>query len=379
MNNQPPINYELIEDCYAKCAHVKSRLVYGDLSAVPKPWITVVIPTYRRPHLLKDALKSVLNQHYTDFLWDVVIVDNEPDDGMENDTERLVRKFDSPRILYYRNSENIWVGDNFNRCILLARGEWVCFLHDDDMLMANALYTLGQLIRGYNRDDKPLGAIAASYVQAKYDPVYDETYEDIQSINCGYSSQPVNFELYELTQNNVMVLSHIGGAAPTNGSTFNRQAMLDIGGFNESYGISGDLIIFYKLEKNYHCYQTLSPLGFYRWGMNSMMEKESLHKVIQDNFLFREYIYGKNRKTRVIGSLFRACHYQRFSSFAIDEHIKISGENISLRDFDDIYSGRPNPIWYAVYKLITKIYSRHKLKQTKKNAKMALARIDELT
>jgi len=181
MENQSIINYEAIEDCYVKCAHVKSRLVYGNPDSVPKPWISVVIPTYRRTHLLKNALDSVLTQHYTDFFWDIVIVDNEPDDGKENDTERLVRSLDSDRILYYRNSENIWVGDNFNRCIQLARGEWVCFLHDDDILISNTLRTLGCLIRGYDTPQKPLGAIAASYIQIEYDPVYDAIKEDIIS------------------------------------------------------------------------------------------------------------------------------------------------------------------------------------------------------
>lgn len=362
------IDYEAIENRYAKCDHVQSRLIYGDPKKIPEPWITLVIPTYRRQHLLKNAIESVLSQYCTDFLWDVVVVDNEPDDGKTNDTERYIRSLNSDRILYYRNSENIWVGDNFNRCIQLARGEWVSFLHDDDMLVPGALRMLGNLIRAYDTPEEPLGAIAASYIQVSYDPYRDDIREDIFSICHQLDSLPDSYELYKLTHNNVKFLAHVGGAAPTNGSTFRRQAMLDIGGFNENYGISGDLIIMYKLESNYGVYQTLRPLGFYRWGVNSMMQGDSLRKVINDNFLFREYVFQKNPVNRLIGKLFRSCLYQRFSMFAIEEHVNISGESISLRDFDDIYSVRPNAIWYFFYKCVAKMYSYHKNKQTKRNA-----------
>ena len=375
MKNVQTINYEAVADCFPKCSNVKSRLIYGDPRKTYNPWLTVVVPTYRRTHLLVHALESILSQRCTDFLWDVLVVDNEPDDGKENDTERLIRKIDSDRIIYYRNSENIWVGDNFNRCIKLARGEWVSFLHDDDMLMPNALRTLGNLIRAYDLTDEPLGAIAASYIQVRYDPRRDEIQDDVFAHIGYWEKLPISYEMYKLTHNNVKMLAHVGGAAPTNGSTFRRSAMLEIGGFNESYGISGDLIIFYKLAAKYAVYQTLRPLGFYRWGVNSMMQGDSLRKVIHDNYMFREYVFQKNFFNRVFGELFRSCLYQRFSTFAIDEHVKISGESISLRDFDDIYSRRPNGIWYFFYKCMGKVYSMHKNRQTKRNSKKAEARM----
>ena len=371
------INYESREDCFAKCEHVKSRLVYGDLSAIPEPWITVVIPTYRRVNLLRQALKSVLTQLHTDFFWDVIVVDNEPDDGNENDTERLIREFDDKRILYYRNSENIWVGDNFNRCFLLARGKWVSMLHDDDLLMSNALQALGRLIRAYDKDDDPLGAIAASYIQVEYDPARNELRADVEALDQHFSKLPDNYMLYKLTHTNVKILGHIGGSAPTNGSTFRREAVIDVGGFNEDYGISGDLILFYNLENRYSVYQTSFPLGFYRWGMNSMMQKDSIYRVIRDNFNFREYVYQKNWKNRIIGKLLRNCHYRKFTTEAIQERVNISGEPLTLSDFDDIYDKRPNPVWYLFYKCcITRIYGRYKYAQEKRNAKKALRNLE---
>ena len=72
--------------------------------------------------------------------------------------------------------------------------------------------------------------------------------------------------LYRLTHNHVKVLGHIGGTVPSNGSTYRREAVLEMGGFNEDYGISGDLILLYNIENRYEVYQTTTPLGFYRLG-----------------------------------------------------------------------------------------------------------------
>ena len=369
------LNYEARENRFEKCAHVNSRLIFGNPDAIPNPWITIVIPTYKRANLLKNALDSVVTQHHVSFFWDILIVDNEPDDGKENETERLIRSYQNERILYYRNSENIWVGDNFNRCILLARGKWVMMLHDDDMLISNALKVMGNYLRAYDSEETPVGAIAASYIQVEYDPVRDEILSDVAERNNYWSLQPQNYLLYQLTHNNVKFLSHVGGAAPTNGSTFRREAVLKMGGFNETWGISGDLILFYNLESEYYVYQSLTPLGFYRWGVNSMMQKDSIYRVIKDNFDFREYVY---QKSMLVGKLFRACHYRKFSSEAIQERMNVSQEQLSLSDFDDIYAKRPPPLWYLFYKcVIIRAYTFHKMLQSRRNERKAKKRMRE--
>ena len=372
MTLQANINYESCEDCFAKCANVESRLIYGDLSLIPEPWLSVVIPTYCRMDLLKQALDSVLRQWHVNFFWDIVVVDNEPDDGQENETERLIRKYKNKRILYYRNSQNIRPADNFNRCFVLARGKWVMMLHDDDLLVDNTLQVMGRLIEAYSGEQRPLGAIMATYIQIGYDAARKETNADVAGMNQYLCDQPMNYKLYQLTHHNVKVLAHIGGSAPSNGSTFFRKAVIEAGGFNEDFGISGDLILLYNIENQYNVYQTTSPIGFYRWGINSMMKKDSLFRVIQDNFDFREYVYQKNWWNRVIGKLFRNCHYKTFTSFAIQERCNVSGEYYGLSDFDQIYSGRPNPIWYLFYQcIISRIYTRHKRRQGATHAKKA--------
>ena len=369
MEGQTILDYESREDSFAKCAHVKSRFIYGDPSYIPDPWLTVLVPTYKRVNLLKEALQSVLTQLHTSFFWDVIVLDNEADDGKENETERLIREIDNKRILYYRNSENVRPADNFNRGILLARGKWVAMLHDDDLLVANTLRNLEKIILCYDRPEAPLGAIAAQYIQFEYDPVRNEVKADIPGMNNWLCTHSESIQLYHLTHRNVQILGHIGGSVPSNGTTFLRKAVLDAGGFNEDFGISGDLILFYNIENEYHVYQTLSPLGFYRWGNNSMIKLESTRRTIRDGFAFREYVY---RKHPLIGRLFRSCHYRKFTTDVINERNRVCSDQLTLHDFDDVYDKRPNPLWYLIYRtVISRGYTRVKKIESKRLAKRA--------
>lgn len=213
----------------------------------------------------------------------------------------------------------------------------------------------------------------ATYIQVGYDAVHKKNSADVSGMNQYLCDQPMNYKLYQITHHNVKILAHIGGPAPSSGSTFCRKAVIEAGGFNEDFGISGDLILLYNMENQYNVYQTTSPIGFYRWGINSMMRKDSLIRVVQDNFDFREYVYQKNWMNRLLGKLFRNCHYKVFTSFAIQERCNVSGENYSLSDFDQIYSGRPNFVWYLFYQcIICRIYIWHKKRQGNAHAKKVI-------
>lgn len=97
------------------------------------PIVTVCIPTYNRASLLKETIESVLLQTFHDFT--LLIVDNASEDA----TEAVVRSFDDSRINYLRNAQNIGLRGNWNRCLTLARGQYISILPDDDLMMPENL------------------------------------------------------------------------------------------------------------------------------------------------------------------------------------------------------------------------------------------------
>jgi glycosyltransferase involved in cell wall biosynthesis len=96
-----------------------------------KYMITTIITTYRRPQLLRRAIKSVLMQTYSDF--QICVYDNASDD----ETEEMMQKFVKidPRIKYHRHSENIGMMENYKYAFGQIDTSFFSLLSDDDYLL----------------------------------------------------------------------------------------------------------------------------------------------------------------------------------------------------------------------------------------------------
>jgi glycosyltransferase involved in cell wall biosynthesis len=96
-----------------------------------KPMITTIIPTYRRPKLLRRAIRSVLNQTYPHF--QVCVYDNASGDETASVVAELA-KADS-RVKYHCHSENIGAMKNFTYGMEHVETPFFSFLSDDDILL----------------------------------------------------------------------------------------------------------------------------------------------------------------------------------------------------------------------------------------------------
>jgi glycosyltransferase involved in cell wall biosynthesis len=90
------------------------------------PTVSVIIPTYNRARFLGRAIRSVLEQTYTDF--ELIVVDDHSDE----DPTPLVETFEDPRLHYVRHEENQGNAATRNTAIRMARGRYLAFLDDDD-------------------------------------------------------------------------------------------------------------------------------------------------------------------------------------------------------------------------------------------------------
>jgi len=97
------------------------------------PTVSIIIPTYNREHLLGRAIQSVLDQTYQNF--ELIIVD----DGSTDDTEKLVKSFNSEKIRYIRHGENKGPSAARNTGIQSAKGDYIAFQDSDDEWMPEKL------------------------------------------------------------------------------------------------------------------------------------------------------------------------------------------------------------------------------------------------
>jgi glycosyltransferase involved in cell wall biosynthesis len=100
--------------------------------------ISVCIPTYNGGLYLRDCLASVAGQTFRNY--EAIVVD----DNSSDDTLKIADEYaqaDS-RFRVNRNERRLGLVGNWNRCVQLARGSWIKFLFQDDLLLPRCLETM---------------------------------------------------------------------------------------------------------------------------------------------------------------------------------------------------------------------------------------------
>jgi len=109
--------------------------------------ISVLIPTYDRPNLLRRALLSVLNQ--TRLPNEIIISDDNPDsDDNYNSIRDLLENY-SGLIHYRKNRIRLGAVANYLKLFKEARYNYIKFLADDDWLSPEALELMGRILDSY--------------------------------------------------------------------------------------------------------------------------------------------------------------------------------------------------------------------------------------
>lgn len=103
--------------------------------------LTIAIPTFNRCELLRLTLESVLQQRVE--CMEIIVSDNASTDGTENMMIEFCNNYD---IRYIRNESNLGMDNNFLNCLLVARGEYVHMLSDDDILLPGAVEKIMSII-----------------------------------------------------------------------------------------------------------------------------------------------------------------------------------------------------------------------------------------
>jgi glycosyltransferase involved in cell wall biosynthesis len=277
--------------------HVKSRLIVDGCSSSFSPDISIVIPTYRRPHLIKDTLESVIKQSKSDAIVELVIVDNDADSN-DSDLERIVTELLPFNIRLFRNEENIGMFGNWNRCIELARAPVLTILNDDDLLHPDFIRSV------YKPKMKEMRVVSHKTFSVLADCVWSE-------VKTGINFSSVNVADF-----------FIGNPVPGSlGMVMNKQCAIEVGGYNETLWPTADYDFTYRYFLAYGLYKTDSFLSAYRWSENESLKSTTLLGFLRNDHRFRNtfinrYEFGsiKTCLLRLLNNtyaVYTACAYNR--------------------------------------------------------------------
>jgi len=100
------------------------------------PLVSVIVPTYNRPDMLKEALMSILSQTYQNV---EVIVVNDAGEDIKDVIDSLNKE---GKIIYLQHKENRGLPAARNTGLKAAKGKYIAYLDDDDIYYPNHLETL---------------------------------------------------------------------------------------------------------------------------------------------------------------------------------------------------------------------------------------------
>lgn len=93
-----------------------------------KPLISVIMPAYNAGRFIEEAIRSVMEQTYTN--WELLVLD----DGSRDDTLAIAQRLaaEDNRIRVLPNEQNMGVAKTRNRGFDLCRGDYAALLDSDD-------------------------------------------------------------------------------------------------------------------------------------------------------------------------------------------------------------------------------------------------------
>ena len=208
--------------------------------------VSVCVPTYNGAAFIEEALRSILDQTYQDF--ELLVVD----DGSTDATLDIVQSFSDPRIQVHRNPERLGIPANWNRCLELAGGEFVCLFHQDDVMLPENLECKVQLLSA----DETVG-----FVHSGVEALVDESAPSSFANWIEDATEDTVFDGLEYFR--TLLLRGNRVCAPT--VMARRHALLEQGGFDKDLGFACDYAMWLRLCLTYRVGFLARPLIRYRW------------------------------------------------------------------------------------------------------------------
>ena len=251
-----------------------------------EPLLTIAIPTFNRPKLLKEALYSAVNQSRKT-LYEIIIIDNSYQEEIIKNVDQLINSFSQYKnISFYRNKTNIGMFGNWNQCLKKAKGKYITLLNDDDLL---DFHFVENVIKDINGESMLI-----------YD--CEVFYDQIERKIIGGKLRKI-LNKFDFRKINEIKLSNILFRNPSNGSlgvVIKKDNAILIGGYNHLNYPSADYYFNFEYIKRFGGYNVRKKLCKYRFSVNESQNIDCLYGFINQDYLLREKIINEALKKRIL-------------------------------------------------------------------------------
>lgn len=206
------------------------------------PVISVIIPAYNAETTLKDTLTSVLQQTFSEF--ELIIIN----DGSTDTTLEIISQIDDPRIKVF-SYQNSGASTSRNRGFAQASGEYIAFLDADD------LWT----------PDKLEAQLAALKIHPQADIAY--SWSDCIDESSSFLRRGGHITINGDALPKLLMMDILeNGSNPL----IRRQAVIEVGGFDESLPAGQDWDFYLRLALKHSFVTVPRSQILYRISANSL-------------------------------------------------------------------------------------------------------------
>jgi len=230
--------------------------------------ISIIVPTYKRPELLARCLSSIQQQSYTEF--EVLVVDNARD---SQDTRDTVAQMNDERFIYL-NELVPGVSAARNCGLQQAQGELVLFVDDDDEIVPEML--------------EKLLAFMQQPTQSNIDFTWCGVIKLFEENGTVMDEKP-----FLVSEQDLLDMTFIVKIGTGCGLCVRKNALLEVGGFDEDYKLSEDRDLLIKLIETGKKYRPLNEFlykRYYHCGERLSQSLHSLEEAEHDYKLYYEHL-----------------------------------------------------------------------------------------
>ncbi|GGY62943.1 hypothetical protein GCM10011613_03140 [Cellvibrio zantedeschiae] len=262
-----------------------AELILGD-KIESAPDVSIMIPTYHRAKLLKEAISSALNQK-TNLNIEVIVVDNSTDTDVHEEIEALIKDLLPASIKLYRNKKNIGMFGNWNRCIMLCNSPWLVILNDDDLLAPDFIQEMWKS----KNEDTILYCLTRKFGRG-YNPSADKNLiRTVRKFLLPYSVENYLRPIVTIRQSRVLYCNPLPG---TLGAFIPKKIAVNLGGFNENLWPTADYdFIVRAIFGGIKVKRLNKVLASYRIEENESLRVETLEAFLRNDYIMKMNIIKK--------------------------------------------------------------------------------------
>ncbi|MEH2168484.1 MAG: glycosyltransferase [Nostoc sp.] len=213
-----------------------------------QPLVSICIPTYNGEHFVAEAINSVLCQTYTNI--EVIL----SDDNSTDRTVEIAKSFKQNSSFDFLILEHSQYGlaQNWNFCISQAKGKYIKFLFQDDLLEPNAIEEMVTLAE----EDEEIGLVFSPrrLFTNTHDSVYDSNFlmhHEAKDVHKAWSRLKLIQSGQQLLQNSNILDNPINKVGEPSTVLIRKDVFEKVGLFNSEFCQLVDLEMWLRIMSQY--------------------------------------------------------------------------------------------------------------------------------